>query len=216
MKKRVKNKKKKAPGAWRLKTVCLVKSDNPEDVFLEAREFYDEREANRYAFSRAMQRAQRGLTLRALELALFPFDAVLLDAGCGNGFSMQVLKEVGYSRAKGVDASPAMVAQARARGFDAVEGDLRSLPFSNACFDGIISVSALQWLKDGDVSRAAREFHRVLREGGRAVAQFYPKSEGEMMAFARAFNEAGFTVRVIVDNPRNARKRRVFLLLDKL
>ncbi len=210
-----KNKKKKVADSW-LVGGWRVKSERPEDVSREAREFYDEREAGRYAGSRAMRRAQRGLTLRALELSLFPLDAVLLDAGCGNGFSMQVLKEVGYPRTKGVDASPAMVAQARARGFDAVEGDLRLLPFSNASFDGIISISALQWLKGGDVSRAAREFHRVLRDGGSAVAQFYPKSEEEMMAFARAFNKAGFTVRVVVDNPRNARKRRVFLLLDKL
>jgi len=200
--------KKKLKG-WR------VKGLRPEDFF-DAREFYGESEAERYADSRAMRRAQRGLTLRALELALFPLDSVLLDAGCGNGFSMQVLREVGYERVKGVDASPAMVAQARARGFDVVEGDLRSLPFSNACFDGIISVSALQWLKGGDVERAAREFHRVLRDGGLVVVQFYPKSESEMMGFARAFKQAGFVVRVVVDNPRNARKRRVFLLLERV
>jgi len=206
VKKKIKQ-KTKAKG-WR------VKSERPEEVFRDAREFYEERETERYAGSRAMRRSQRGLTLRALELALFPLDAELLDAGCGNGFSMQVLKEIGYANVKGVDASPAMVLQAKARGFDAVEGDLRSLPFPNASFDGIVSVSALQWLKAGDVHRAAREFHRVLREGGRVVAQFYPKTEEEMMGFARAFKEAGFTARVTVDNPRNARKRRVFLLLD--
>lgn len=191
-----------------------MKIERPEDVFSDAKEFYEERETERYASSRAMHRAQRGLTLRALELALFPLDSTLLDAGCGNGFSMQVLKEVGYAGVKGVDASPSMVVQAKARGFDAFEGDLRKLPFPNASFDGIISVSALQWLKVGDVQRVAREFRRVLRAGGKVVAQFYPKSEGEMMAFARSFSEAGFATRVVVDNPMNARKRRVFLLLD--
>src|SRR5215470_3031056 len=56
---------------------------------------------------------------------------VVLDIGCGRGEFLALLKEARVP-ARGVDTNAAMIAEARARGLDVVEGDaleyLASLP----------------------------------------------------------------------------------------
>jgi ubiquinone/menaquinone biosynthesis C-methylase UbiE len=193
-----------------------VKRERPEEKIGDARLFYDEGgEAERYSQSNAMQRIQRQLTLAALLYAEFREGAKLLDAGCGNGYSALVAKEAGFE-VKGFDVSPTMVEIAKRSGVDARVGDLRKIPFSARSFDGVFSISALQWLKKKeDLSKAAKEFYRVLKNGGGAVVQWYPKSEDEMLASADEFKRAGFEVTLRVENPDNPRKRRVFMLCDK-
>lgn len=144
---------------------------------------------------------------------MFPLDWKILDAGCGNGFSLEILREIGYSCA-GFDVSPAMVALAKKKGFTAKLGDLRKIPFPKASFDAIISVSALQWIDLSEASVVAREFKRVLKKGGRVVIQFYPESERQLMDWAKAFKPAGFSVVVTQEGLESPRKRRVFLLLN--
>jgi ubiquinone/menaquinone biosynthesis C-methylase UbiE len=194
----------------------VVKRERPEEKIGSAIEFYDAQgEAERYAQSGAMQRIQRQLTLAALLYAEFHEGAKLLDAGCGNGYSALIAEEAGYNVA-GFDISPTMVEIAKRSGVDAKVGDLRKIPFRAKEFDGVFSVSALQWLKTkNDLAQAAKEFYRVLKNGGGAVVQWYPKSEDEMLAAADAFKRAGFEVTLRVENPENARKRRVFLLCDE-
>ncbi|HII39223.1 TPA: class I SAM-dependent methyltransferase [Candidatus Micrarchaeota archaeon] len=190
----------------------------PEDGS-EAGDYYDSTESERYAESNAMRRIQRQLTLRALELAQITLSSSVLDAGCGTGFSLEVLKEVGYNRIAGFDAVPALLKHARAKGFTVKKGDLREIPFKDGLFDSIISVSALQWILAEktveNASKAAQEFWRVLKPNGIVVIQFYPRSEEEAMLAAKAFRAKGFAVRLITDNPQNPRKRKVFLLLKK-
>ncbi len=191
----------------------------PEDE-CEVGDFYDSGEVQRYSQSNAMRRIQRDLTLRALDLARFPLNSKILDAGCGSGFSLEILKEVGYKKIYGFDLLPAFVAEAKKRGFKNVKvGDLRQFPFSAAeKFDGIISISALQWVSvhgEKEVEKVAVEFFSHLITGGSAVVQFYPKSEGELMSVAKVFRAIGFKVKMITENPGNARKRKSFLLLYK-
>ncbi|NYZ75165.1 methyltransferase domain-containing protein, partial [Candidatus Micrarchaeota archaeon] len=115
----------------------------PEDD-KSVHEHYSEEEAQRYAESNAMRRIQRELTLRCLDLVRIPLKARVLDAGCGSGFSLEILKEVGYNKIAGFDAVPALLKHARRKGFKVKEGDLRDIPFRNNSFDAIVSVSVLQ------------------------------------------------------------------------
>jgi len=190
----------------------------PEDE-KEVGEYYSEEEAERYAHSNAMRRIQRQLTMRALELARIPFTARVLDAGCGTGFSLEVLKEAGYKKIAGFDAVPALLKHAKQKGFKARKGDLRCIPFPDKSFDAIISISALQWIlaKNAceNAARAAKEFNRVLSEKGTAVIQFYPRSQEQATVAARAFRREGFKTILVTDNPANPVKRKVFLLLRK-
>jgi SAM-dependent methyltransferase len=99
----------------------------------------------------------------------------VLNAGCGAGSLTMRLLDAGYS-VTSVDASEAFVE--RVRGLVAARGlahsapvaaaDLRSLPFEDAAFDGIVCGEVLEHL---DEDRAAvREFARVLRPGGIVLA----------------------------------------------
>jgi SAM-dependent methyltransferase len=92
----------------------------------------------------------------------------ILDLGCGDG---QLTQRVAASGASvvGVDNSPTMVAAARARGIIADEGSAESLPYASASFDAVFSNAALHWVRDQDAMIA--EVHRVLKPGGRFVAE---------------------------------------------
>lgn len=48
-----------------------------------------------------------------------------------------------------------------------LQADARQLPFPDNCFDGVISVSVLEFLPD--LAAALREAYRVLKPGGRLV-----------------------------------------------
>jgi len=191
-----------------------VKRERPEERVGDAEEYYAG-EGCRYVKSNALRRIQRELTMRALMLLLPPLKARVLDAGCGNGFSMEVLREAGYRKIKGFDISPEMIAEAKKKKFDVKVGDLRKIPFPARSFDVIISISALQWVKPEGMPSVAREFRRVLAPGGHAVVQFYPKSEEDLMYAARCFKHADLKTAMITENADNPRKRRVFLLLSQ-
>ncbi|MFH0713625.1 MAG: class I SAM-dependent methyltransferase [Candidatus Micrarchaeota archaeon] len=187
----------------------------PEDE-KTVEQFYTAAEAKRYAASNSMRRIQEGLTLRAVELMQLPAGSRVIDAGCGAGFSSVILSELCYEVFP-FDVIPIFVTLCRKKGFDAKRGDVRKFPFASL-YDGIVSISVLQWvsaLGAGEVKKVAREFWKHLKTGGKAVVQFYPRDEGEAMQVGRVFKSVGFKTTVITDNPENARKRKVFLLLVK-
>jgi SAM-dependent methyltransferase len=95
-----------------------------------------------------------------------------LDAGCGDGALVSAAAARG-AVATGVDPDPAMLATARAHvansGHEAIflEGQVERLPFPDASFDLVASVTVLCFV--GDAAGAVREMARVLRPGGRLV-----------------------------------------------
>ncbi len=95
-------------------------------------------------------------------------DEKILDLGCGDG-QLTTRLEASGANVMGADASPAMVEAARARGIDAVVANAEELPFANATFDAVFSNAALHWVRDQDAILA--EVHRVLKPGGRFVAE---------------------------------------------
>ena len=92
----------------------------------------------------------------------------ILDLGCGDGQLTARLAETGV-QVRGVDASAAMVAAARARGVVADEAAAEKLPYPDASFDAVFSNAALHWVRGQDEMLA--EVHRVLKPGGRFVAE---------------------------------------------
>lgn len=96
-----------------------------------------------------------------------PAGARVLDAGCGTGLSAEWLHEEGAT-VVGLDVSAAMLAAARDRlgaAVPLVRTDLGSpLGFSSGSFDGVLSVLALDYVRDW--THAFAEFARVLRPGG--------------------------------------------------
>jgi trans-aconitate methyltransferase len=91
----------------------------------------------------------------------------ILDLGCGDGALTERLVERG-ALVVGVDASPEMVAAARARGIDARVMDATHLTFDQQ-FDAVFSNAVLHWIHDQDAVLAG--VARALVPGGRFVAE---------------------------------------------
>jgi len=96
----------------------------------------------------------------------------VLDLGCGPGDLTTTLHGAGAT-VVGLDASPEMIATARARagasGPSFVVGDGQSLSYDGE-FDAVFSNAALHWMPRA--SDVARGVARALRPGGRFVAEF--------------------------------------------
>ncbi|WP_442754019.1 class I SAM-dependent methyltransferase [Methylocystis sp. JAN1] len=92
----------------------------------------------------------------------------ILDLGCGDGALTAQIAQNGVS-VVGVDASPAMVEAARARGLDARVADGASLNFDRE-FDAVFSNAALHWIRDADA--VIDGVRRALKPGGRFAAEF--------------------------------------------
>jgi SAM-dependent methyltransferase len=94
--------------------------------------------------------------------------ARVLEVGCGRGeLAERIDRELG-AEIVAVDQSERMVELARARGVDAVVGDVQELPFDDDVFD--CAVAAWMLYHVADVDRGIAELARVLRPGGRLVA----------------------------------------------
>lgn len=96
----------------------------------------------------------------------------VLDVGCGDGDLAVELARRGAT-VVGLDASPAMIAAARARAKQAAmpvtfaTGTAEALPFAPGSFDIVVAVTILCFVADG--APAFAEAARVLRPGGALV-----------------------------------------------
>lgn len=111
----------------------------------------------------------------------------ILDLGCGTGDLAAEISARG-AEVTGADASPEMVARAAGKypRLRFVIADARSLELDVGSFDAVFSNAALHWVKEA--SRAIREVHRVLRPGGRFVAEL--GGRGNVRTVERALEEA--------------------------
>jgi SAM-dependent methyltransferase len=108
-----------------------------------------------------------------LELAQLQPGERVLDAACGTGVvARAALARVGAAgKVTGVDLNPAMLEVARPTPDGAgqaiawQEGNLEALPFADGSFDVVLCQQGLQFCPNK--AAAAKELHRVLREGGR-------------------------------------------------
>jgi arsenite methyltransferase len=114
----------------------------------------------------ALRPGGTGLTARAISYCDFPEGARLLDVGCGSGASVGWLRARGY-QASGVDLSPPLLAAGRAAGLPLARASAEALPGHDGSFDGVLCECVFCLLKRP--ARALREFHRVLRPGGRLI-----------------------------------------------
>ena len=95
----------------------------------------------------------------------------ILDAGCGTGvFTLDTLTSGAH--VIGLDVSLPMLRRAREKAgsypFRIVLGDMLNLPFPEGCFDRVVSVTALEFIEDGQ--RAIGELLRVTKRSGCIVA----------------------------------------------
>lgn len=94
----------------------------------------------------------------------------LLEAGCGTGLVLsRLVPHAG--QAVGVDLSSGMLKKAKERALTVVQGSVTELPIADASFDVVCCFKVLPHVEA--IEQALREFARVLRPGGRLLAEFY-------------------------------------------
>ncbi len=115
----------------------------------------------------------------------------ILDIGCGDGQLTQRIAASGAS-VVGIDSSSAMVTAARSRGVKADKGPAEKLPYPDHTFEAVFSNAALHWVRGQD--EMLSEVHRVLRPGGRFVAEMggHGNIAAIRVAFAAVVSRHGF------------------------
>ena len=99
----------------------------------------------------------------------------------------------------------------------------QGLPFRAGIFDGVISISALQWLcyvdeqKTPPKVRLMRFFNSlywVMNREARAVLQFYPEKPEHLYWITEAATRVGFKGGLVVDYPNSSKAKKYYLCLS--
>lgn len=136
----------------------------------------------------------------------------------------EVLSSKGHTWV-GTDISGDMLSVGLSRGVkgDTILADMgQGLAFRPACFDGAVSVSAVQWLcyatqKSHNPKKRVVAFfaslYRCLKRGARAALQVYPESVYHLELLTTAAARAGFRGGLVVDYPNSTKAKKYYLCL---
>ncbi len=201
-----------------------VKRKRPEEIYTKVSDYFRGEILNQYAASKSMMRIQENIAIRALELLdLQKKDALILDAGCGPGFTAMFLREIGY-RTVALDIISEFLNYYDIKDLNPITTDMCFPPFKSNIFDAIISISALQWIYrdiyDNHMlyllKNLFKSFFQILKSNSRVVIQFYPKNQEIMEKIGKIITDnTDFKGNFIIDNPKSQKKRKIYLLLNK-
>ncbi|MHA1193620.1 MAG: class I SAM-dependent methyltransferase [Promethearchaeota archaeon] len=135
-------------------------------------------------------------------------NSLLLDLGCGTGFSSEIISNHGF-RVVGVDILKDMLFKAgekkrlysEYRKIEFILADINFLPLREMKFDHILSVSAYNFIthglleskeKEKILNTTARYLHKILKPFGRIIIEFYPLDEQELNSYISSFINNGF------------------------
>ena len=204
---------------------------------------YIDKNADEYDNQKWMERNQRRTTILSVQ---YLFDEkldnlgeinilkkrpyLILDLGCGTGFSSSILIECGF-RVIGVDILPDMLNKAKEKkknlnnykNLDLILADINYLPLKENSIDQAISISAYNFIihdkqelneKRKAVNNTSRYLYKILKKNGRIIIEFYPKDDKELNLFIDSFINNDFNGFVIKKSPLQ-KSGQTFLLLKK-
>lgn len=207
------------------------------------RDYYKGSNAEHYADSSWMARNQLKTAERAYQLlndekiggdlAENPKNQVILDLGCGTGYSRVLFDELGFST-MGIDISFDMLIHNKKYhelldeedGVDTLKpiliaAQIEDLPLRPRVCDHIISFSAFNFIfdrakntheKKSIIRRVIEHILSVLKKNGRVIIEFYPKQQDLDLYLNSLRND--FIGGLVIDNP-GLRKEQKFLILKK-
>jgi len=207
----------------------------PEDYLKDKAEEYDS--------SKWMERNQKRSTLNSLQYLIdeklndredkgieMGASPLILDLGCGSGFSSEILIENGF-RVIGIDILDDMLSKAREKknnfkdykALELVLADINYLPIKPNSVDHIISISSYNFIIHGMENYGekvkltydtAKYLHKILKNKGRIIIEFYPKDDKELKMFNKSFTNNGFSGFMIKQNPKQ-KSGQTYLLMKK-
>lgn len=119
----------------------------------------------------------------------------ILDIGCGTGYMMKRLKELG-AHVYGVDMSEAAARFAQEKVCSDVRvGEAENIPFPDHSFDIVLALDVIEHVDDD--SKAVREAFRVLKQGGIMIAtvpafMFLWSKQDERLHHKRRYRKSEF------------------------
>ncbi|MFX1496045.1 MAG: class I SAM-dependent methyltransferase [Promethearchaeota archaeon] len=155
---------------------------------------------------------------------------LILDLGCGTGFSSEVLIDSGF-KVLGIDVLLDMITLAKNKkhyleqgsNLNLILADIKHLPLRTESIDHIISISAYNFIlhninhykeKAISIDSTTKSLNKILKKNGRTIIEFYPNNEEELSLFQSSFTSNGFDGFMIKKNPKQ-RKGQTYLLLKK-
>ena len=208
-----------------------MKIDAPENNYEDPNDFYTLEEAKRYNSNSGMRKAQTILTNDCLEIYYSKRSTSknidIFDIGCGTGFSIEYLKNLGYHNLVGIEPSKEMLKYCKEKKLCSFLGGFEDLlkikEIENKTFDLILSISALQWVIANKqemeikniIKKIGKDLLLKLKEKGIVVIQFYPRSENVFEIVKNSFSRAGFKVSEYIKNLGNSKKQKYFIILEK-
>ncbi len=196
--------------------------------------------ANDYDAEPWMERNQKKTTLKLLQFLRDPhlgnsneikgdFSNILLDLGCGTGFSSEIMVEQEF-RVIGVDILWDMLSIAKEK-FELSQcihlhfilADINHLPIRPKTMDHALSISAYNFITHAMKSQdhvkmrlksTAKHIHEILKANGRLIIEFYPTGDTDLNLFTDSFIRTGFEGFRIKKNPQQ-KAGQTFLLLKK-
>jgi ubiquinone/menaquinone biosynthesis C-methylase UbiE len=155
---------------------------------------------------------------------------IIVDLGCGSGFSSEILVDSGH-RVIGIDILIDMISKAKTKkkisehkkDLELILADINHIPLRKASINHIISISAYNFIIYGaktirekfkTANNTALYLKKIMKPKGRIIIEFYPKDEKELDLFISSFNSNDFDGFMIKKNPAQ-KAGQTFLLLKK-
>jgi 18S rRNA (guanine1575-N7)-methyltransferase len=156
--------------------------------------------------------------------------SLILDMGCGTGFSSEILVSQGF-RVIAVDILIDMIYKAAEKrndyeeynSIDLILADINFLPLRDHIFEVALSVSAYNFIiSDLDnkvdqkkrLNKTAAAIFDILKSKGRIVIEFYPANQEELELFNASFTTNGFDG-FLIKKKETQQSGQTFLLLKK-
>ena len=191
----------------------LPELSNPPEVF------YNKKESNKYHKNSRINKIQREISERCLELLDIKYKChTILDIGCGSGISSECIKNKYFTI--GMDISREMLELNYTNDIKLCVDIGNKWPLKDDSVDYAISCSVIQWLfqsyKKEDIPTKRiklffRELNRVVKHG--CSLQFYATNK-QTEIFLREARIAGFKGGMQVDFPET-KKEKKYLILHK-